>query len=198
MNNNIKVPLRNGTIFFCKLDDFIAEIKKCPRISLGELECKNTFEYFDSFFKEEVYSAESNDIVFSPVSCPNITLFTSNLSDGGSSLVFIMNEFLKLDSISLRISKTEDFYKVYDFDYYKDGDSIRYVRSMQDPRWEFYERGNPLWFEDIELYKQRMIKKRMNKEILISYCLKLGFDITLENFWKNNDKIYRIKYKDIT
>lgn len=35
----------------------------------------------------------------------------------------------------------------------------------------------------------------MNKEILVSYCLKLGFDITLENFWKNNDKIYRIKQK---
>ena len=192
MNNNIKVPLRNGTIFFCKLDDFIAEIKKCPRISLGELECKNTFEYFDSFFKEEVYSAESNDIVFSPVSSPNITLFTSNLSDGGYTLVYIMNKFLKLDSISLRISKAEDFYKVYDFDYYKGGDSIRYVRSMQDPRWEFYERGNPLWFEDIELYKQRMIKKRMNKDILIDYCNKLGFNIYDKCFWQNSGAIYEL------
>lgn len=192
MNNNIKVPLRNGTIFFCKLDDFIAEIKKCPRISLGELECKNTFEYFDSFFKEEVYSAESNDIVFSPVSCPNITLFTSNLSDGGSSLVYIMNKFLKLDSISLRISKAEDFYKIYAFDYYKDGDSIRYVRSMQDPRWEFYEEGTSLWFEDIELYKQRMIKKRMNKDILIDYCNKLGFNIDDKCFWQNSGSIYEL------
>lgn len=31
---------------------------------------------------------------------------------------------------------------------------------------------------------------RMNREILISYCEKLGYDIENDDFWKNDDVLY--------
>ena len=60
---------------------------------------------------------------------------------------------------------------------------------MQDPHWVFYEDGKQLWFEDGNHYKQHTIKKRMNKEILVSYCTRLGFDIYSPQFWQSKQSV---------
>ena len=45
------------------------------------------------------------------------------------------------------------------------------------------------WFEDESYYKRRLIKNRVNKDILLSYCTKLGFAITEAKFWESKDAI---------
>jgi hypothetical protein len=50
-------------------------------------------------------------------------------------------------------------------------------------KWVFYEAGSPLWFENPEYYKRRMIKKRLNYGILKEYCQKLGIDFDDEKFF---------------
>lgn len=193
MNNNyIRIPLPKFTIFFCKICDFVSAIKVHSNFLLKELRFINSIEYFNEYFQKDIYNGESKKIVFSPINNSEITIFTSNQTDGANSIVFIINEFLKKEAISISTSWGGRWMDFYAMEYWQDGKSVRYVRSMQDPRWEFYERGNPLWFEDIELYKQRMIKKRMNKDILIDYCNKLGFNIDDKCFWQNSGSIYEL------
>ena len=66
------------------------------------------------------------------------------------------------------------------------GNSVRTVRSMLDgDRWEFYEEGDALPFENEELYKNRRIRKRINRETIVSYMIKLGMDINNMEFWQS-------------
>lgn len=60
---------------------------------------------------------------------------------------------------------------------------------MRDPKWTFYCQGEALPFEDGRLYQRRIIKRRMNKNVLISYCARLGYDIAGDLFWKSSQSI---------
>ena len=196
MKDKIKIrihfPIETFTIFFCKLDDFVKNIKKLPNFNISNLDIKTNWNFFVSEFPESTYSDTNKKYVFSPMGNDKITLFVTNQSDGAYTWINIINNGIKGESISITSSFYYKEYKMYKFNYYKGGDSIRYVRSMQDPRWEFYERGNPLWFEDTELYKQRMIKKRMNLQVIDSYLKKMRIDIFDENFLKNKETIYEL------
>jgi hypothetical protein len=35
-----------------------------------------------------------------------------------------------------------------------DGKSVRAVYAIKDPKWKFFENGDPLWFEDLGYYKK--------------------------------------------
>ena len=75
------------------------------------------------------------------------------------------------------------------FQFIQNGIDVRTVYAMKDPKWIFYENGIVQWFEDESYYKRRLIKNRVNKDILLSYCTKLGFAITEVKFWESKDAI---------
>ena len=60
---------------------------------------------------------------------------------------------------------------------------------MKDPKWKFYCQGEVQPFEDEKLYQVRTIKQKLNKDILIAYCVKLGFDIRDDDFWESKQSI---------
>ena len=60
---------------------------------------------------------------------------------------------------------------------------------MRDPKWTFYCQGEALPFEDGRQYQRRIIKQRLNKDVLISYCAWLGYDIAGDLFWKCSQSI---------
>ena len=190
----IKFPLPCFSIFFYEISDFVKKIKNNTDFLLKYDVTEDSIAYFSSYFKEDVYNGRSRKILFAPLSNPNITVFATNQTDGANSMVFNLNRFLKCESISLSFSWGGRWLDIYCMEYWKDGESVRFVRSMQDPRWDFYEEGSPLWFEEPELYKQRIIKKRMNKEILIKYCNKLGFKVEDVRFWKNFGQTYELEF----
>ena len=76
------------------------------------------------------------------------------------------------------------------FQFTQKGIDVRTVYAMKDDsKWIFYENGIIQWFEDESYYKRRFIKNRLNKDILLSYCAKLGFAITEAHFWESEDAI---------
>jgi hypothetical protein len=75
------------------------------------------------------------------------------------------------------------------FSLIEDGKSLRTVYAMRDPGWTFYGQGEILPFEDERLYGQRLVKRRLNKNILTDYCARLGYDITDHLFWKSTQSI---------
>jgi hypothetical protein len=54
----------------------------------------------------------------------------------------------------------------------------------------FFDEGEPLWFENISYYKQRIKKNRLNKSIIIEYLKSLGWDVNNEIFWLSSTELY--------
>lgn len=184
-------PLCTFTVFFSSISDVVS--KGLDRFEILESDAIDVKQIFDSEFDERIYNAPSRRIIYTPKSKTDITVFATNMVDGADSNIYVLNKLIKGESISFSMSLPDEEYKLYRFNYYRNGESIRYVRSMHDPRWVFYEYGELLSFEDSKFYAQRMIKKRMNREILISYASKLDLDICNEKFWQNIGPFFYIK-----
>ena len=75
------------------------------------------------------------------------------------------------------------------FSYIEKGKEVRIVYAMKDPKWKFYCQGEIQPFEDKELYQRKMIKRRLDKDALISYCIKLGIDIRDDAFWESQQSV---------
>ena len=97
----------------------------------------------------------------------------------------------------------------FEFQYISHDGKERIIYALEEDRWVFYEEGEPLSFENTDYYKRRIIKKRINNEIILEYLSKCGinlFDIdtdvdqcmTLErNAW-NNPGCYEVSSFDPT
>lgn len=68
--------------------------------------------------------------------------------------------------------------------------SMRMVRVMQDPRWDFYEIGEPFPFEQTEKYKERIKKKRLTNDMILDYAEAMGYDVRNPEFWKSDNATY--------
>lgn len=67
-------------------------------------------------------------------------------------------------------------YPAYSFKMINAEGKERIILAYKEDRWVFYEVGDPLPFEDVELYKKRYIRDRLNNNIIYSYLLKNGID----------------------
>ena len=127
---------------------------------------------------------------FTPKLCKNKCIMFSNYSDGLSSLIHVLTNDLKLKAYSFRISANNIPEALNEFSCIENGKTLRTVYAMKDPKWKFYCEGEIQPFEEKEFYERKIIKQRLNKEILISYCVKLGIDIREDSFWKSQQSLF--------
>ena len=88
--------------------------------------------------------------------------------------------------ISLRIYDGPDYPGCF-FDYYADQRNVlrRLMASKDEEGWDFAQEGSVQPFENPDYYKRRLIKDRLNREIITEYMEKLGFDISRDIFWES-------------
>ena len=55
-------------------------------------------------------------------------------------------------------------------------DSVRIVQLIQDPKWKFFTKGDPLPYEDVSAYENRLMKNKFNVEIIKAYLKAEGID----------------------
>ena len=185
-------------VFDCRKADVVAALKSL------QLEWSN-----QSFTYRDIKPVSLNDCNWYPLTYTvpawRICLFEtkdlrtvmiSNLYDGAHSLCWNLARKLGVESLSVRttdLATKND--TVNELIYYNTGEMRRIVRTMTDPSWDFFEEGEPLWFEDVTLYSKRYKKDRMNRRILIDYCSKLGLEVDSPDFWKAPEAtIVEIKY----
>lgn len=126
---------------------------------------------------------------YAPESSRNQCVMFSNYADGLSSWAYQITASLKIKAYLFRIS-TDDYAEAMNaFSLIEDGKNLRTVYAMRDPKWTFYCQGEALPFEDGRQYQRRIIKQRLNKDVLISYCAWLGYDIAGDLFWKSSQSI---------
>lgn len=110
---------------------------------------------------------------WAPSSKPNGTALVANCS-----LAYNLAVRCSHRVIEIRVSPSLDEWPICELALYEHGELRRFVRAFRDdPSWEFYQRGEPLDFEDLEAYTRQRIRDRFTPEMLRSYCASLGWDI---------------------
>lgn len=123
-------------------------------------------------------------IIFEQLANPDLTIFITNDNYFWMDLIEKISEQFSCDAIDIRLNDLSVEYPANSFQYYKDGISKRYVRAMKDwNRWEFFQSGEIMEFENPLYYKKRKIKNRLNKTILTEYLSKIGIDVTSPELW---------------
>ncbi len=108
--------------------------------------------------------------------------FVSNYQDGLMSLCKLLQNKIRCDMMMCTLSKDIDFPK-YMFYTLRANNEERIIQVYKDNRWFFYERGKVLPFENISLYKNKLIRMRLNNQIIYQYLSKNG--ITIEDIDSN-------------
>lgn len=136
-------------------------------------------------------SAHFNKAIFYvPKLNSNVVIMVSNYSDGWQTLINFISDGLKIDAYNFRITMDEGYSDPFNsFSFFKNGTLIRTVYVMKDPKWVFYEQGEIQWFEDETYYSRRLIKDRLNQEVLLNYCTKLNLDFAKKEFWESKQSI---------
>ena len=180
---------------FTYLDTSLEQIKKYILEKWGS---DDKYRIIDSTFQFNLYDlcppkggAHFEKLYFfTPKLCKNKCIMFSNYSDGLSSLIHVLTNDLKIKAYSFRISANNIPEALNEFSCIENGETLRTVYAMKDPKWKFYCEGEIQPFEEKEFYERKIIKQRLNKEILISYCVKLGIDIREDSFWKSQQSLF--------
>lgn len=130
-------------------------------------------------------------VFFVPKNSEGKTIMISNYSDGWITLGNIISNESKTSNYNFKLSKDENL--INSLIYWDNGQNKRVVYTMKDSQWVFYEQGIPLWFEDTNNYNKRLIKNRLNYEILVSYCEKMDLKILSEDFFKSDKEAVYIE-----
>jgi hypothetical protein len=111
------------------------------------------------------------------------TLFVSSVSDGANSLLICLSRVMPRGVLGFRVENLRRQYPANKLFQFENFEVTRLVRVMKETRWEYFELGKPLWFEDSELYSARIKKARLTPEVLSGYIRKLGYGSLDGAFW---------------
>ena len=147
----------------------------------------------NEYYIQQYNAPKQQFVLFSPKSNPHTTIMYANIMDGYVNLIEFVAEKCGMEYYNISICDgTSQMMEAYHFHYYSSA-GCRHILCYQDPQWVFYEEGEPLEFENVELYKLRLKKKRLNKEIILQYLNHLGWNLWDENFWHTENVVYEFE-----
>jgi len=155
-----------------------------------------SIEISEKAFPVQVYNiSRMSVLLFQPEAKAGGTVFFPNLQDGWHSLVHGLGKQEQLKCVSVRSSSDDTEWPIRELAIYENGRMSRLVRVMRDdPRWEFFESGDRLAFEDEASYETRLIRKRLPLSLLIEYCNSLGWPVDKGSFWMSDEQGVMIKW----
>lgn len=171
-------------------------------LDLGRHHLDELFSLGEDGFAARKSSASSSTALLFEAADHDKTMLVSNVTDGWDTLCNAIAIRTKTDLYKFAWSNADhpDAMNAFRYTDFSAGDvsaafrAQRVVYAMKDPRWIFYETGKPLPFEDVSLYKKRKITDRMNKPIIISYCGRLGIDVTAPDFLDPQGMVLRLDH----
>ena len=143
-------------------DNFIAAIG--VEYSLSYIDNHNGI--IEKYYIQQYNASQVRFILYVPKSNPHTTIMYANIMDGYVNLIKYVAKKCGMEYYNVSIyDGTSQMMEAYHFHYYS-STKCRHILCYQDPQWVFYEDGEPLEFEDEELYKSRLKKNRLNKKII--------------------------------
>ena len=103
------------------------------------------------------------------------SVFFSNSVDGFSTMSRFLSRKVACKCIQIRISSKPES-GIFEYELIEAGETKRIVQLLQDTRWQFYTKGDPLPYEDVSIYENRLMKNKFNVEIIKTYLKAEGID----------------------
>ncbi|MBK3476433.1 MULTISPECIES: hypothetical protein [Pseudomonas] len=130
----------------------------------------------------QIYNSKILKAIFLPCKATCGTMMISNIQDGWRTLCFQLSTELEKGFYVFDWTDTSHKNVINSFTYIENGEVLRAVYSMKDPRWIFYQTGEPMRFENTTFYDNKIKSKRINKSIILDYCKYLNLDLDNINF----------------
>lgn len=183
-----------------KFEDFVNMLKESYKTAIehGKVQMGakklNIEEYFDpiSGANMEDFVCWENDLY------KDMVFFASKQADGLNSLCYVVRKKLQCAMLQCALSnKTSEYEPMYRLHFTHTNGDERIIMAYKEDRWVFYQSGIPLSIENVELYKNRMIKNRINNDIIKDYLLKLNVNLSdIDKNVQNCMALKRIEWGD--
>jgi hypothetical protein len=132
-------------------------------------------------------------IIWEPSNNPGTTVFFINYEDGWNSLIELYSKRFSQLCVQICLSADDLSYPFFKFAYYN-SDRQRVLLCYKDiNKWEFFQKGQTLSFENPVYYKKRRIKDRLPNDLIYKYMEELGWNIFDERFWITNKPVFNFK-----
>ena len=184
------------TVFWDELDSVKQALLNMENILVpDEYECNKDKLDIASIYVDEPQPGFqwAHVVLFRSAAFP-VTVFVANVQDGLSSWIYVASSSLQKPVCSVKLSLHASEYPMNMFVVRNMAGEERVVYAMRDSsRWEFYESGPRLPFEDIEKYQRRRKRERLTAEMIIDYLRAMGVDIRNERFWETEESAVYIR-----
>lgn len=173
-------------------------VKKIYDFLINDKNSQSFHRVYEKFSVASLYS----DIILQPHSYDAIFFESSNLKNrtivignrmAWATLCNYISAALQVDNIQFHMNETMERNTLF---YHQKGEIKRVVQAIrkEDNSWDFVSKGDLLFFENSLNYKKKSIKNRLNKSILIEYCIKNGLNILDENFFCTEQKTLYVRH----
>jgi len=122
-------------------------------------------------------------VLWSPTCAPHLTAFMPRIESGDYFVLSYACQTMSLGAMAVRSTCDGAEWPLNEFIAYAEGKRQRIVRTMKDPRWDFWADGAALSFEDVAKYEERLIRKRLARQDVITYAESWGAPIRDAAFW---------------
>lgn len=122
-------------------------------------------------------------VLWSPACAPHLTAFMPCVMSGDYFVLSYACRTMSLGAMAVRSTCDGAEWPVNEFIAYAEGRQQRAVRTMKDPRWDFWADGVALPFEDEAKYETRLIRKRLARQDVITYAEGWGAPVRDAGFW---------------
>jgi hypothetical protein len=124
--------------------------------------------------------------IYTPRQVPTICVLVTNLVDGWNSLCHNLAREHRQFQIQAKSTRPGAEWPQNKIDVWSDGKSSRVVMAMRDSdAWKFFQKGEPQDFEEVALYEKRIIRQRLDRDAIIRYLRRIGWDISKLSFWES-------------
>lgn len=113
-----------------------------------------------------------------------MTLFVSSVADGYSSMIYMVSKHVPGLHLAVQVSSASLEYPRNALTAIAADREVRVVYAMRDTNaWDFFEKGEPLPFENLAFYQLRQKRDRLTPEIISEYLTRFGYGSLDKDFW---------------
>jgi hypothetical protein len=116
------------------------------------------------------------------------TLFVSSVADGYISMIHMVSKSVPKVHLAVQVSRLSCEYPRNSITAVSSDQVVRAVYAMRDTNgWDFFEKGEPLPFEEPDFYLARRKKDRLNPRIVSRCLIQEGYGSLDEDFWISSE-----------
>lgn len=188
-DSDLKLPVLTFSCIKGLIGEIDLEILSCVAETMGNDWFSENIPLYNKAqiysFTQESHLTRIKYMLWTPVSSDIFTIFLTNMSDGWITLMNFYSKRYNREIFYITLSDYNLMFPIYRF-YRIHGTKKRIVQLIkEEDGWSFFEEGEHLSFENMEIYKKRKIKDRLSNELIVEYLQKIGIDCVSKEFWRS-------------